>query len=274
MTSPSPNQVRDEFARQSLSQTYADLDRWRQRSTAIEMPEPGSDLDGDTAIWPRFPPHQVARVSLISGVQHLNLARVAIEERQTFPMAHPSVLRGALLGASRGVWLLSPDDRHERQQRALRTLYTNQHRLYQYLEAPVPGMDASEHQQRLAEVDSRRSGIKALWAASSTLTARQEPTETDTIDDAARFVFADTHQQDAVNLLWRQLSGDAHGLPWPVFTRASTVSQSRGRLPGHPTPMADYQTGADMFEIAEAFMAAFRILRRGWSLFDQRCEAP
>ncbi|HKJ10953.1 MAG TPA: hypothetical protein VJ976_01045 [Ornithinimicrobium sp.] len=75
-----------------------------------------SDLEVDAHIWRWHPPYEVARQSLIAAVQHLNLARTAIEAREVYPTSHFTVLRGALVGAAQGVWLLAPDDAQERQQ--------------------------------------------------------------------------------------------------------------------------------------------------------------
>ncbi|ASR55725.1 hypothetical protein CBP52_12185 [Cellulomonas sp. PSBB021] len=257
-----------------IRETYESLDRWRERSKTVEEPQPGSELHGDAAIWPGYPAHQVARVSLIAGVQHLNLARVAIEQREGFPIAHPTVIRGALLGASRGVWLLSPDDRHERQQHALRTIYEVHRRMRQYMDSGATGLEPDAVAQALSELDSRLDAIKALWTATPTLTAKEKPEEGKIVRLAALAVFADPKQQIALPALWMQLSGDAHGLSWPMLTRSSTSVQSVGRLPDYPAPMATFSSGADLFEIAEGFSAAFTLLRRGWSLFDQRCTAP
>ena len=43
-------------------------------------------------------------------------------EDPVYPTSHFTVLRGALVGAAQSVWLLSPDDALERQQRALRVI--------------------------------------------------------------------------------------------------------------------------------------------------------
>lgn len=274
VTSPTPEQVRAAVALQRLRETYEPLDRWRDRSSELEEPETGSELHGDMAIWPSLPPHQVARLSLISGVQHLNLARAAVEQGQAFPIAHPTVLRGALLGAARGVWLLAPNDRHERQQNALRVIHELHRRLRQYIEDGAAGFVHATQTNALSELDSRLASIKPLWAATPALSQAETPTETKIITSAAGSVFRDADQVAAVPGLWMQLSGDAHGLGWPILTRPSTEMVNSRRLAGYPARMAEFRSGADLFEIVDAFMAAFLMLRRGWSLFDQRSEAP
>jgi hypothetical protein len=108
---------------------------------------------------------------------------------------------------------------------------------------------------------------------SSDLTASQAPTETDIVDAAAEVAFPGALQQDSIKGMWRTHSGDAHGLPWPMFTRSSTEAVHSGRVAGYPGRMAEYTSGGDLWEIAESFSACFRLARRGWSLFDQRCES-
>jgi len=274
MTSPTAEQVRAALAMQHIRSTYESLDRWRARSTEVEEPQVGSELHGDAVIWPGYPPHQVARLSLMAGVQHLNLARVPLEQREGFPIAHPTVLRGALLAAARAVWLLAPDNRHERQQNALRTIYEVHRRLHQFIASGAAGLEAAQQALALGELHGRLQAIKALWAATPSMTAKQAPTETEVVTSAALTAFSDVKQQSAVPALWMQLSGDAHGLGWPMLTRPSTEKVSLGRLAGYPARMAEFRSGADLFEIGESFVAAFRMLQRGWSLFDRRCEAP
>lgn len=276
MTSPTPDQVRNAVARKQIEETYEALDRWRARSRDLEVPQPGSELHEDAKVWPGFPPHQVARVSLISGVQHLNLARAALEHGEGFPIAHPTVLRGALLGAARGVWMLAPDDRHERQQNALRVIHEEHRRMVQYAEhaASVFPEQAPDLDQGIALVRERRDAVRARWEATPDLTAQESPSDTKVIERAARAAFTDPAQQAEVPALWMHLSGAAHGLGWPMLTRPSTQMVPVGRSPGERVRMAEFSSGADLGEIANAFLAGYGMLRRGWSQFDQRCEAP
>jgi len=274
MSNFSAEEIRAGVALQSLRDTYPDLDRWRARSRQVEEPQAGSELHGDARIWPGFPPHQVVRVGLISAVQHLNLVRAFIEAKEIFPIALPTALRGALLGAARGVWLLAPDSGRDRQQRALRAIHEIHRRYLQYLESTPPGVDPADLANAVAEISTRRDAIHNLWAPTSDLTARQTASETEIVDSAAEATFSDALQQDFIKNMWRTHSGDAHGLPWPMFARISTQAVPLGRLAGYPERMAQYSSGGDIWEIAESYGACFRLLRRGWSLFDQRGETP
>jgi hypothetical protein len=65
--------------------------------------------------------------------------------------------------------------------------------------------------------------------------------------------------------LWRQMSGDAHALAWAMTLRAQLGPPKKGE------PLSAGTVGGSLQDIAEPFEASFRILKRGWSLFDQRC---
>lgn len=254
-----------------LRQTYADLDKWRERSRHLENPQPGSDLDSDTAATHGMgvPLHDLARHPLISGTQHLNLARTSVEAGEVFPIAHPAALRGALLGASRGVWLLHPSEPSVRRTRAARVAMEMHQRLLEWIREPENGLDPESRTEaedvartRFEELSSRQD-VRAMSYS-----------DTGVIRSAGEIVFGDAYQRGAVVALWRQLSGDAHGLLWTSMTRASTVRSRAARDVRYPSPMIEMSSGGDLRELVDSFSAAYRILKVGWSLFDQRCTAP
>jgi len=254
-----------------LRLTYEDLDRWRERSRHLEEPQPGSDMDSDTAATHGMgvPLHDLARYPLISGTQHLNLARTSVEAREVFPIAHPTALRGALLGASRGVWLLHPSEPSVRRVRAARVAMEMHQRLLEWIREPENGLDPENRGEaeevvrtRLEEFSSRQD-VRAISYS-----------DTGVVRSAGEVVFGDAHQSGAVIALWRQLSGDAHGLLWTTMTRASTVRSRAPRDVRYPSPMTEMSSGGDLRELVDSFSAAYRILKVGWSLFDQRCTAP
>ena len=258
-------------ALQSLRAMYEDLDRWRARSGRLEEPQPGSDLSRDTAVTHGLgvPLHDLVRHPLISGTQHLNLARTSVEARQVFPIAHPTALRGALLGSARGVWLLSPSDPDLRRVRAARVAAEMHLRLREWIREPENDIDPSVRAHADDVISAR---YDEQWDRKEVRTLRY--TDTGVIKEAGETVFSDPHQQGAVVALWRQLSGDAHGLLWTTMTRASTTKTPLGRNPRYPLRMTQMTSGGDLHELVDAFSAAYRILKVGWSLFDQRCTSP
>ena len=257
-------------ALQSIRSTYADLDRWRARSRGVERPERGSELAADEAIWPYLDPAEVARQSLVSASQHLNLARAALEAGEVFPTAHFSVLRGALVGSSMAVWVLEPDVAVDRQQRVLRIVDEFYKRALQYHDEIRPYVDeshpdAAEWLDSGAHLRRRRAEARARWASGDGLKERQALDMTGVVGVVAASVFKPAESLD-VRLLWRQLSGDAHALTWQLAGRSSPV-RSVG------AGMAEFAAGGNLALLADAFGKLYRLTKRGWSLFDRRCES-
>lgn len=243
-----------------------DLDRWRLRAQRIEEPEVGSDLAIDDRIFPHMAISQLARTSLVTAGEHLRLALDAIKANQLYPSSHFTVLRGALVGASQAVWVLEPEDRGQRSERGLTVLtemYAQMDKYYTFLASTqLDGDDRARlHDQRLW-LSERRTGVAAVRTTSANLIL------TDVIGAASDHAFGTVARREAVRRLWREMSADAHGLGWSLFQRASLGSPNRrtgvgeGRAPGSPE------------HVAEPFIASYRLLRCGWSLFDRRCEAP
>src|SRR5690625_65352 len=253
----------------SISETFPLLDQWRERSKKPEQPEQHSELEIDSRIWQHHPPYEVARQSLIAAVQHLNLARTAIVARELFPTAHFTVLRGALVGSAQAVWLLISDDRSERQQRAFRIIDEWYQRRIQYNEAIDPSNLPERDQHRLRDqtqfLKRRRRDARRRWQRTGTLTDAERPTVTQIIGRAASEVFTEPAEQQAVRLLWKSKSGDAHAQGWSVALRGDGWTRDSDGL-GVAT------AGGDIFDIAQPYIASFRLLRRGWSLFDRRAE--
>ena len=63
------------------------------------------------------------------------------------------------------------------------------------------------------------------------------------------------------------MSGDAHALGWPLTVRGRSWAKDRDGLGVAAAP-------GDLLDIAQPYVASFRLLKRGWSLFDRRAEAP
>lgn len=212
--------------------------------------------------------HELARHALISATQHLNLARSALMARDLYPIAHPSTLRGALIGSSRAVWLLWPDDAEERQQRALRVVYESHRRFRQF--AHSAGLD----EQSVSTFDELATEARAAWRATRTLKANDAAPDGVVITATAAHLFDGDPRRDQVAAMWMQGSGDAHGLPWPALSRPASQVVDAGWVQGYPRQMMSVALGGDLRTLVDDFEVAFTITRRGWSLFDQRCTGP
>lgn len=108
----------------------------------------------------------------------------------------------------------------------------------------------------------RRDGVASIRSTAAKLNL------TTVIGDAADHAFADTTSREAVRRMWREMSADAHVLGWSLFQRTDFGTADRrtgvgeGKAPGSPE------------HVAAPFLASYRLLKLGWSLFDRRCEAP
>lgn len=254
----------DRAALTQMLKTESSLDRWRLRAQTVEVPEHGSDLAVDDEIFPHMAISQLARMSLVSSGEHLRLALDALHRNQLYPSSHFTVLRGALVGASQGVWILSPDDRRQRRERGLTVLAEMYRQLGRYYDSlgELSQDDEAELDDQKNWLSRRKDGVSAVRVGKSGLSL------TEVVRASAEDTFANARQREAVRRLWRQMSADAHVLAWSVFQRSSFGPPDRrtgigqGQAPGSPG------------DVAEAFLASYHLLKNGWSLFDRRCEQP
>jgi hypothetical protein len=263
------NMTMTESERAALSQlhdTRVDLDRWQFRARQVEEPERGSDLAMDDQVFPHMAISQIARLSLVSAGEHLRLALDAIDARQLYPSSHFTVLRGALVGASQAVWILGPSDQNARRERALiamTEMYAQLDKYYGFLETSQidPDDRARLVDQRLW-LKERRSGVASIRSTAATLNL------TKVIGEAADDAFADATSREAVRRMWREMSSDAHVLGWSLFQRTDFGVADRR------TGVGEGKALGSLEHVAEPFLASYRLLKLGWSLFDRRCEAP
>lgn len=260
---------RDRAALRHIEATYQVLDGWRARSRSPERPERGSELEADAQVWAWHPPYEVARQSLIAAAQHLNFARTAIEAHEVYPTSHFTVLRGALVGAAQGVWLLAPDDATERQQRALRVIDEWYRRREQYnnsvASADLSDVDGTKLHDQTRHLQERRCQARQLWTRTDTLGADERLNLTSVITWAGADTFTDPAQRSDAKLLWNLISGDAHALGWSLTLRGRDWAKDRDGLGVAAAP-------GDLLDVAQPYVASFRLAKRGWSLFDRRAE--
>jgi hypothetical protein len=246
--------------------TEPNLDRWRLRAQRLEEPERGSELALDDDVFPRMPTSQLARMSLIAAGEHLRLALDAIKAKQLYPSSHFTVLRGALVGASQAVWILTPENRPARRERGLMVLsemYSQLDTYYRFLGGTQLG---AEDRVRLADqqlwLSERQGDVASVRSTKAVLNL------TDVIGLAADHVFPEASRREATRRVWREMSADAHVLGWSMLQRTNFGPADRrtgvgeGTAPGSPE------------RVAEPFLASYGLLRQGWSLFDRRCEEP
>lgn len=250
---------------QAMEACASDLDRWRVRVGSLEVPQNGSQLHADDRIFPFHRISETARQTLASAGEHLRLAWIVIEGGHLFPSSHFTVLRGALAGAAQAVWMLDPVDDLERRDRGhqvIQEMYV-QLRKFQQTNTTLHDLASAELQTVLAQIawiDERLASLAAVRSTNRPLN------QTDYIAAAAKIMYTDVGKQDQVRLLWRQMSCDAHVLGWSMWMRGQTGPTSR------TTGLSTGTVTGDVGQIAQPFIASFDLLKRGWSLYDQRCE--
>lgn len=242
------------------------LEGWRYRAWRLENPQPGSDLFEDNKVFVQ-PIGDEARLSLISAGEHLRLAWTAIKAGELYPTAHFTTLRGALMAASQALYILGPDDPNIRRERGLAVIVESYHRLRQFHEEclRMPNLDEEDRQkihQQLEWLDGRKVSAKAAGAQAQGINMTDN-----VIPYASSLVYgARPELQHSLMRLWRQMSGDAHALAWSKVLRAQLGQPKKGHL------LSEGTVTGSLEDIIEPFEASYRLLKRGWSLFDQRCE--
>jgi hypothetical protein len=131
------------------------------------------------------------------------------------------------------------------------------------------------HRMWFVEKDHEVIGapLQVVWCENRRLqvaTVRKTSTklnQTDVINWSMRHRFSDVQLRDAGNLMWRQMSADAHVLGRSMFERGNIV---------HSDPRSGLGvlvTGGHLRHVAEPFVAIHLLLKEGWLLFDRLCEA-
>lgn len=262
-----PDGMTPEEARllEQVEATYAQLDSWFHRtSSAVEQPQKGSELHADDQPYPHAPISEMARMSLAIGTEHLRMVRILTDKRQLFPTATFTALRGALVGAAQAFWVLSSDDSEVRRSRGWTVLAEQLKELgkfYGEVNRIDPGtVDADQlawHSERTAQLAALRGDRPPTLS------------QTEMIRLALESAFPnDPDKQRSGRLLWRMMSSDAHVLGWGLAQRASVQT-----VPSKAAPLAVLAAPGDLEHMAEAFLCAYELLRRGWAMFDRRCEA-
>lgn len=249
--------------------TRATVDGWVLRGRSPEEPQPGADLASDDKLFPARRTSESARLALIASSEHLQLACQVVDGPRGYATALHTVLRSALLGAATAVWIVGPSDPHERQQRALRQAREWYRRVALYGETCRPHCPPQELPHLSRQIEDARAQaavVRGLWQASPTLTADEKPDDTKIVGWVADFLFpSDLAKATTIRRDWAEHSGDAHALGWQLLSRRTSPLQ-RERSGFHMT-VAE----ADVDKVADPYLAAFAVLKRGWGFFDQRC---
>lgn len=248
--------------RSTFDQLEADRARW---ATASPPPK-GSPLAEDDKTWPSSPLSSHARQCLVCAWDHLDLTRLTIEQRRSFPTATYSVLRGALLGSAEALWLLTPADPVDRRERGLATTQEWLGKRIQWQHELTPDLrnidDAARSGEQLRRLDEDLLAVTALRTKKFTLNA------TRIIEEAAQQVFTTAGLVRESVREWRRLGGDAHALGWPLMGQ-STAWGAKG-----PDGLSEANVVADMVSVANAYLLAWTLYRAAVTRLDELSTVP
>lgn len=257
---------------QQILDTRQRVDAWVSRGRLVEDPQPGSELAEDNKTWPVLGAAEVTRRALLAATEHLQLVGETVERRRLYASALHTPLRGALLGAATAVWVVGPDDATERRQRALRVATEFYRRMAQrdsMLMSVCPADQRHLLNEQIEHSTMRESECRQLWGPTATLSAKERPEDTNVIHRVADTLFADdTGKSASIKVQWAELSGDAHALGWQLLARR-TAPMTR-----HPSGLRSTAVLSQIEHLGEPYLAAYAVLQRGWSFFDQRCTGP
>jgi hypothetical protein len=248
--------------------TFTDLETWRLRAHHEWLPDPNTELAADDEDWPWWRLSQLAVAGLAAGREHLSAVTYHLSRGEAFPFADRTLVRTAILGGAQAVWLLTPDDRPARVKRA-RTMAADvysKHGVYLSDLSIVAGGEHSGTEVVKAHVEQR---ARQLQAVRDDAGQRGELQPTHVIEQAVREALGDEYVVEA-RTEWRRGSGAAHGLPWAVLGGPST--EQVGEPDEHG--MATHVAGGGWEPIANGYMLAYQLLRRGWQLLERRGRDP
>jgi len=250
---------------EQLRRTFPTLDEWGVALASAFRPEGGSALSADDTDWVPVPVSQVAVMGLGSARDHLHAVRVLIEARQLFPFAQSTLIRGAVIGAAQAVWVLAPDDRKVRLERARLLadhMYVEHRKYLDVLRriAPRPHMNT----ELVAEHVRKRQGeLRSLRVQDG---QRASLNTTEMVNAAALSAFGDPAMTAEAESIWRLTSGSAHGFAWCLLGQRDT--EQTGDVDGRG--IGEFAAAGGIDRIANGYLCGFHLARHGWELLDRR----
>jgi hypothetical protein len=250
---------------------------WRAGASARsrnppEQPERHSDLAKDDKVFPYQRISEMTRISLISASEHLRLVWDGLARHNLYSTAQHTAVRGALVGAAQAVWITAPDDPATRRRHGHAVIaesYEQLRKSHQRTLEVVSELGLSPAQElqvrdQVAWITTRQQALVAVQPAPMKVNIA------DVLRDIGPAAFPNAPlRRGGLRLAWNTLSSDAHVLGWSLATRADF--QAAGPA-DRATGLSVGIVSGPMAELAGWYDLTMNILRRGWSLFDRRCE--
>lgn len=254
----------DDEVRARTAEIWPEVRKCLNRLSVHWRPEAGSDLATDDAsVTDTHWPSSLARTSLGIATENLDVAITWMLNHGPTIFAMHSLLRTALAGGAQAVWLLAPEDGHERLARAAavsKDAYWNHLHWASGITDPFP--DAIDP-ARLAEIQS-------ILVEKAEGQNRAEVRLTRVIKEAVEFIYdspPDPRVTEEALAAWRSMSGIAHALPWELETRERSQHVTIDGVRSTAT-LATWSHYQGMLGFAWA------CIDTGWRLLDRRAAPP
>ncbi|MGH3688653.1 MAG: hypothetical protein ACRDT7_00725 [Microbacterium sp.] len=178
--------------------------------------EAGSDLAEDDVGFEGFSVSHLVGYSLAAATEHLDFTLNVMKLTSTlYPTAYLTVLRTSLLAASHAAWILSPDQRSERQLRGLQFLADDVRAQLVMTREALATTDRAHaaKDKMIALLVSRQAELQRIADAlkPGLQIAKCQINNTKIIESVAQTTHEEDLAQGGVNMVWRSTSAAAHG---------------------------------------------------------------
>jgi hypothetical protein len=259
VTEQASERLNDDQIRARAMEWWPTVEKWVADASKPYVPAVGSALaEDDEQTQQLMSSSHLSRVSLVMGTDHLLTVLGYSFNFGPSLFSMQTLLRTAMIGGAQAIWLLSPDDRATRVERAsqlARDAYWNQAMWANTITLEDPGIDP-------AELTTVRETLRELTPGKRAAEVKLGPL----IRAAAEYVYASPPDPE----IWaeclaefRHLSSAAHALPWNISTRAEMRATE---LDGRAGTL--YLPSWTQLQGALSFSHAF--LEVGWRLFHER----
>jgi hypothetical protein len=191
--------------------------QWQQMMSAEPTAiEPGSDLAGDDTEFVGFSVSNLVGYSLAAATEHLDFTLTVMKQTSTlYPTAYLTVLRTSLLAASHAAWILSPDERSERQLRALQFMADDVRTQLVMARGAFTAADGTRvaKDKMIALLLGRQAELQRIADAlkPALQVTKCKINNTEIIESVAQSTHEEDLVQGGVNMIWRNTSAAAHG---------------------------------------------------------------
>lgn len=237
--------------------------------------EPGSDLAADDLLLPGVPTSGSAIIGIQSAVDHLNVLGDALRASGLRrPFGYYTLARAAIFASARTIWILSPDERPRRQERALWMEWHSDRAfkktLIQFQNQRDPGPRAVAH-----DLADRVASHQAVLATAATtlgveLTSKHAPSDTEIVELAEQWMQdpnVTTNLGSGLAWQWRTHSGSAHSYPWVLVGKIDLeTTYADGTGEGTFSPSTE--------DLGVAFGTGMEATREAMRLYTSRASAP